>query len=829
MKKFIVFLLLLCCAFVFVGCGDNNNDNEEVVPTKVTINEKDVTVKVGDTVNLTTTVEPSGASKVVEWSSDKESVATVSAAGKVKGVSEGVAKITATCKANPNIKASIDVTVTAVKEDVNPDDNPGDDPEPTVEINSIELSFDDTVYVDFEFKVTSVVDPTSSASSLEWTSSNEEVATVSSKGYVKGIAPGTATIKAQIGDVFDTVEITVVARPDLESFVLTGAHDIETTGACQLTPETTPMYAKLDLEWTIDDETVATVDATGLVKPIKEGTVTVTATDKETSLSQTATIKIEKPFDPNDVKPTSVTISGDQQVYVGYSIQFIAQVLPAGVSQKVIWESSDETLATINEEGILLALQTGTVRIKAISAVDNKIKSTTIRVTIEEEPKQDPPQNLGGYKIVIMNADSALAEIDPFLEGYSQSDKSSKQQAWREVEEQFNCKISVEAYPATAPWGPQRVDFINDNAMNNTSQCDFAVTAAAWLYQFVQAESAVDCTKFFNKYGKGQIEASLKDAGQYKNKLYVMSTGLSETKVYPYKGLFYNYKMLKQYGLESPAKLFNENKWSYEDFVEYCLAAQAVLPEGTYVMSGASSIIWSGMVNAAGIKLADKTLMKLNLQHVYSLDAARALREIYEAGAWDPENMTSVDESVTSFQGGTALFQGGEYWFVRSSNRFPADLWGDDTEYGYVPFPYPKDVGKDNTMVNNMGDSLLLMVSGRSYPAGVEAEYVYRAVLQMYLNTIVYEKASDGYNPSSLKYNAVKSRIDDPESIDATIYFTASKTLYDPFYEQSFQYEWSGESATAIKNAVVNGTDPATEFAAIESAVLLKFQQIYAA
>ena len=53
------------------------------------------------------------------------------------------------------------------------------------------------------------------------------------------------------------------------------------------------------------------------------------------------------------------------------------------------------------------------------------------------------------------------------------------------------------------------------------------------------------------------------------NKLYIVSTGLSQTITYPYNGMFYNYGMLKEYGLESPAKLFNEGKWSYEEFVEF--------------------------------------------------------------------------------------------------------------------------------------------------------------------------------------------------------------------------------------------------------------------
>ena len=39
-----------------------------------------------------------------------------------------------------------------------------------------------------------------------------------------------------------------------------------------------------------------------------------------------------------------------------------------------------------------------------------------------------------------------------------------KQSAWLEVEKEFNCDISVEAYPDSAPWGPARIQYIIDNS-----------------------------------------------------------------------------------------------------------------------------------------------------------------------------------------------------------------------------------------------------------------------------------------------------------------------------------------------------------------------------
>ena len=816
MKKFFSLLIVLLAMFLLISCGEE----QDVKPTGVSITATNSTLEIGNYVDLKAVVAPKGAKQSVTWSSSNEEIASVSDKGRVTGKALGEVVITATSTEEKGVKGSITLTVVEKQEG-------GDD---KVLVTGITLEFEDNVYVDFDFTVKATTEPANENGQIVWSSSNEEIATVS-KGVIHGVKAGYCDIIATVGEIEEKVTITVLDRPDLESFTITNLHDIDTNGVDQLGVDTTPQYAKIDVVWSVDDPTTATIDDTGLVKPLKDGVVNVTARDKATGKEATGKITITKAFNPDEVEPSSVTITGESACYVGYTIRLFAEVLPAGVSQEVTWTVTPEGSATIDSSGVLTALQEGTVRVKATTVGTKKVTSSPFKVVIEKEPEPEPIPNMGGYKIVIMNAQSALTDIDPFLEGYNGIDKSYKQRAWTEIEEAFNCDISVEPYPEEAPWGPSRVKWIKDNAMNKTSQCDFGIVAAAWLSDFVQSSAALNTTEFFSAFGKKQIEPSLREAGMINNKLYVVSPGLPETKVYPYKGLFYNMKLLEKYNLESPAKLFNEDKWTYEDFVEYCKKAQSVMGETDkgkeYVMSGASSIIWNGMVNAAGVKLADKVTISLNFTHTYSLDAAKALREIYAAGAWDPDNMTSVDESVTSFQEGRALFQGGEYWFVRASNRFPAELWGSDTAYGYVPFPYPASVGKANTRVNDIGDSLIMMIEGRNYPAGVEARSVFRAVQEMYLKTNDYMKADEAYNPTELKYNSVRSRIDDPESIIATIWFTASRTIYDPLYEQSFQYEWTGESATAIKNIVVNGNDAAQEFESIEDAVLTKFRQTY--
>lgn len=120
MKKLSV---LLSALLLLVGLGACNKEcKEEVVPepTSLKLNQTAVTLKAGETSQLTATVEPKDHTYTVTFASDKEAVATVDAKGLITAVAEGTATITATVG---KLTEKCVVTVTAKSEN-NPD-NPG--------------------------------------------------------------------------------------------------------------------------------------------------------------------------------------------------------------------------------------------------------------------------------------------------------------------------------------------------------------------------------------------------------------------------------------------------------------------------------------------------------------------------------------------------------------------------------------------------------------------------------------------------------------------------------------------------------------------------------
>lgn len=170
---------------------------EKIVPvTSVSLNKSSLSIKQGKASTLVATVLPSNASnKSVIWSSSDESVAIVSN-GVITGVKEGFATITAT-SVDGEFTASCDITIT----------------EPTrvtgVSLNeaSISLKAERTATLTANILPSDAYDK-----SVIWSSSNNNIAQVSSEGVITAKSVGTATITATTNDGGYKASCTVVVE-----------------------------------------------------------------------------------------------------------------------------------------------------------------------------------------------------------------------------------------------------------------------------------------------------------------------------------------------------------------------------------------------------------------------------------------------------------------------------------------------------------------------------------------------------------------------------------------------------------------------------------------
>ncbi|UJF31880.1 type I pullulanase [Paenibacillus hexagrammi] len=129
---------------------------------------------------------------------------------------------------------------------------------------------------------------------ITWSSSNEDVVSITSSGRMHAVSTGTATVTAQIGDVKRTV--TVHVEPLLPAKIsLTGSSSVFATRTLQLSASVFDQFdqtlSDVPLTWATSDSTIATVNTDGAVTGLREGTVTITARSGNAQGTMTITVR----------------------------------------------------------------------------------------------------------------------------------------------------------------------------------------------------------------------------------------------------------------------------------------------------------------------------------------------------------------------------------------------------------------------------------------------------------------------------------------------------------------------------------------------------------
>jgi uncharacterized protein YjdB len=214
---------------------------------------------------------------------------------------------------------------------------------------------------------------------ITWSTSNVNVATVSSTGLVTAVNPGTVTITATSEGKSGTATITVQPPPVATVTVTPATASVIAGNTRQLTATTRDANGNVltgrTITWSTSNANVATVSATGNVTAVNPGTVTITATSE--GKSGTATITIQPAVATVDVTPAIATVG------VGSTVQLTATTRDANgnilTGRTVTWTTSNASVATVSATGLVTGVATGIVTITATS--EGKSDTATITVT----------------------------------------------------------------------------------------------------------------------------------------------------------------------------------------------------------------------------------------------------------------------------------------------------------------------------------------------------------------------------------------------------------------------------------------------------------------
>lgn len=127
---------------------------------------------------------------------------------------------------------------------------------------------------------------------------------------------------------------------------------------------------------------LATVSSTGVVSGLYPGNMTITATSVDNSAVTANCVVSVGSVSAISVSPTTSTVSA-----AGYSNNNFLKITPTvtvsgGLSNAVVWTSSNSQVATVDSSGLVIPLKAGTVTITATSVAD-KTKSASCTVTVK--------------------------------------------------------------------------------------------------------------------------------------------------------------------------------------------------------------------------------------------------------------------------------------------------------------------------------------------------------------------------------------------------------------------------------------------------------------
>ena len=612
----------------------------KVVPVNsVSVNPSKLELVEGSTAFLTVSVLPDDATnKTVSWTTDNAEVVQVADDGTLTAVSQGKATVKVVSE-DGGKTASCEVSVIAK----------------TVPVSSVEVSSETLELVTGgKASLTAEVLPEdASDKTVSWSSSDENVATVSEDGTVTALSAGEAVITVTTSDGGKTSSCKVTVsekRISVEGVSVEPESLSLTVGEkAQVTASVTPEDASdKTVTWSSNDKNIAAVSEDGTVTALSVGKAIVTATTKDGEKTASCSVTIvAKTISVTgiDVTPGSLTLE------IGKTSYLSAVVSPDDATNKrVTWTSSNKSVATVSSSGLVTAVSAGKTTIKATTQDGGYQASCSVTVPSSA--------SFSGLTLEVINPGTVTIDSDPMnltIE-YSKDGVNWTRETGNQI------YINLDA--------GEKVFLRGDNSayaktINGTGYCTTIVCNSPF-YAYGNVMSLIDSKNYetLKSFSEEKaLDGLFQDSYNLRNhptkKLELPATGLTRS---CYTGMFYNCK-----GLTSAPAL------PATTLAPYCYSS---------MFSGCSGLTTAPVLPATN--LADYCYDNMfsdctSLKTPPALPAGQLSKGCYRYMFWNCSSLTAVPElSASKLSAGCYQAMFGNCSSIRSTSQLPATTLEED-------------------------------------------------------------------------------------------------------------------------------------------------------
>lgn len=335
--------------------------------TSILLNIESIEIVEGGTKLLTYAVEPTNATnKNVRWESSDISIVSVDQNGKITANKTGDAAINAVSELG-NITATCSVSVVEK-----------DNLDTSISLNKIKLSL---LEGESEKLIANITPSNAPQKNIDWTSSDESIATVNSDGKVAAVKAGVALItatdresgKKDFCSILVEQKIVAVTEVTLDKKSLTLIKGESDT----LTAEVIPSDAtNKKLIWKSDNPEIASVDSNGKITAHEIGSTVITTTTEDGDKTAQCEVNVEV------ISVTSVTLKTSLTIDVGESETLIPTIEPTNASNKIVsWKSANKNIATVDSKGKVYGVNEGNTTITVTTDDGDKTAVCDVVVT----------------------------------------------------------------------------------------------------------------------------------------------------------------------------------------------------------------------------------------------------------------------------------------------------------------------------------------------------------------------------------------------------------------------------------------------------------------